>query len=189
MGNRALIEAFTMPLWKTPPYKERFKELVYQRGVLKNVILAAADETLSKFEEMLEDRLPKMNKPDLVHRPLFSVYSSACDWPLFVSGYINWHLRLGNTVSLFGNDSMRIGEHMVDVIDASGVRCNSRLQHSYHAEATEVLDDIQNLLTEHQPAGQRPVIKPLRHNSGQVFHACVPSWWDQSRFNRFIERI
>jgi esterase/lipase superfamily enzyme len=159
--------------------------------VLKNVILAAADEELSKFEVML----PEMNKPGSVHRPLISVYSSACDWPLFVSGCINWHLRLGNTVSFFGNHSMRGGDHMVDVIDASGVRCNSCLKHSYHAEAPEVLDDIQKLLTEHKRAGDRLVIEPLRHMSGQVghgewvFHAFVPSWWDQSMFNERIERI
>jgi esterase/lipase superfamily enzyme len=182
MGNRALIEALTIH-WSEPWHsKHRFK-LVHQRGVLKNVILAAADETLKKFEDMLSE----MNS---VHRPLISVYSSACDWPLIVSGYVNWHLRLGNTVSLFDKPSRQRWDHMVDVIDASGVGCDSRLKHSYHAEATEVLDDIQNLLTEHQRAGDRPVITPFLHNSsGHVFHACVPSWWDKSRFNPCIERI
>ncbi len=78
---------------------------------------------------------------------------------------------------------------MVDVIDASGVRCNSFRQHSYHAEAPEVLNDIQNLLTKHQRAGYRPVIEPLRHDSGQVFHACVPKWWSESKFKGCIVRI
>ncbi|CAK9275703.1 unnamed protein product [Sphagnum jensenii] len=181
MGNRALIAAMS-----ACPYEERRrKALVDKKGVLKNVILAAADETLENFEVMLQGMLPKSNRPDSVPRPLISVYSSACDWPLFVSGYINWHSRLGNTDSLFGNHSMlRCDQHMVDVIDASGVRCDSPLQHSYHAEAPEVLDDIQKLLTEHKRAGDRPCIGRLCHNCGQgewVFHAFVPRWWEKRR--------
>ncbi len=147
-----------------------------------NVILAAADENVPKFESMLG----KMNNLDPVDCPLISVYSSACDWPLFLSGYINWHLPLGNTVSLFFNHSMRRWDHMVDVIDASGVRCDSHLQHSYHAEAPEVLDDIQKVLTEHKRAVDRPFIERLRHNSQQgewVFHAFVPTWWEKRRLN------
>lgn len=184
MGNRALIKALTKPGWN--PLHD--KELSHRRGVLKNVILAAADEKLRKFEGMLRE----MNNLDRVCCPLISVYSSACDWPLFLSGYINWKLRLGNTVSHFGKHSMRkCDHHMVDVIDASGVRCDSLLQHSYHAEAPEVLDDIQKLLTEHKRARDRPDMEPLCHNSGQgewVFHAFVPSWWDH-RFNGCIKRI
>jgi esterase/lipase superfamily enzyme len=178
MGNRALIEALKELWWYPEPF--------HRTEVLKNVILAAADENLRKFEVMLRE----MNG-DPVRCPLISVYSSACDWPLFLSGYINWKLRLGNTLSLFGHHSMRRCYYdMVDVIDASGVRCDSPLQHSYHAEAPEVLDDIQKLLTGQKRAGERPVIEPLRHNSGQVFHACVPSWWFKSKtFKRCIERI
>ncbi|CAM6000272.1 unnamed protein product [Sphagnum balticum] len=185
MGNRALIAAMS-----ERPYEEhRLKALVDKKGVLKNVILAAADETLENFEVMLQGMLPKSNRPDSVPRPLISVYSSACDWPLFVSGYINWKLRLGYSESLFGKHSMRKCDHyMVDVIDASGVRCNSFRQHSYHAEAPEVLNDIQKLLTEHNRAGERPVIKPLLHDSGRVFHAFDPSWWEESKFKGYIRK-
>jgi esterase/lipase superfamily enzyme len=183
MGNRALVAAMS----ERPYEEQRLKALVDKKGVLKNVILAAADETLENFEVMLQGMLPKLNRPDSVPRPLISVYSSACDWPLFVSGYINWHSRLGNTDSLFGNHSMRrCDQHIVDVIDASGVRCNSPLQHSYHAEAPEVLDDIQKVLTEHKRAVDRPFIERLRHNSQQgewVFHAFVPTWWEKRRLN------
>jgi esterase/lipase superfamily enzyme len=192
MGNRALIAAMS----KRPYGEQRLKALVDKKGVLKNVILAAADETLENFEGMLQGMLPKWYWQALVPkwywqasvpRPLISVYSSACDWPLFVSGYINWHSRLGNTDSLFGNHSMRrCDQHIVDVIDASGVRCNSPLQHSYHAEAPEVLDDIQKVLTEHKRAVDRPFIERLRHNSQQgewVFHAFVPTWWEKRRLN------
>lgn len=185
MGNRALVAAMS----ERPYEEQRLKALVDKKGVLKNVILAAADETLENFEVMLQGMLPKLNRPDSVPRPLISVYSSACDWPLFVSGYINWKLRLGYTESLFGKHSMRkCDNYMVDVIDASGVRCNSFRQHSYHAEAPEVLNDIQKLLTEQNRAGERPVIKPLLHDSGLVFHAFDPSWWEESKFKGYIRK-
>ncbi|CAM6033200.1 unnamed protein product [Sphagnum compactum] len=178
MGNRALIKALRRPGW------EDYDELVHRKGVLKNVMLAAADEAPHKFQRMLQDVFPENIS---VHSPIISVYSSACDWPLFVSGYINWDLRLGNTVSLF--NSLYEPGPRVDVIDASGVGCNSRLKHSYHAEAREVLDDIQNLLTNYHRAQDRPVIQPFLHRHGQTFHACDPEWWKESKFNRDIQRI
>jgi esterase/lipase superfamily enzyme len=163
MGNRALIEALTKMYHGLKP-----------SAALKNVILAAADEKLSKFEAMLD----AMHKRSSVHSPQISVYSSAFDWPLFASECCQWKLRLGNTYSFFGDSMEGRNWPMVGVVDASGVEYDNVQHHSYHAEAEEVLDDIEKLLKNSDKSLRK--LKYFRCGSekrGWVFHAFVSSQW------------
>ncbi|CAK9232068.1 unnamed protein product [Sphagnum troendelagicum] len=182
MGNRALIEALTQPGWNPL----RNEESSRRRGVLTNVILAAADEVLDKFQEML----PEMDRQNSVHRPVISVYSSACDRALFASARLNWCcLRLGYTKSLFRDHSMRaIPDSMVDVIDASGVPYDNSLQHSYYAEVPAVLYDIKNLLANDRREQNRlpQLIHRYPPHPDWNFYAFVPEWWYANRSANII---
>ncbi|CAM6004343.1 unnamed protein product, partial [Sphagnum balticum] len=164
MGNRALLEALAESGWN-PMRNRRFQ----WRAVLKNVILAAADEELSKFESMLRET----HRQGAIHRPIISVYSSRRDKALKVSGFLNWRYRLGDTRSLLRRHPMRVGDNIVDVIDTSGVD-DSYLKHSYYAEVHAVLDDIQNLLRNDHHAQFR-VQNPQIH---KLTHQCpsLPDW-------------
>jgi esterase/lipase superfamily enzyme len=165
MGNRALLEALAGPRWN--PMRNRHFQW---RAVLKNVILAAADEKRSKFESMLSET----HRQGAIHRPIISVYSSLRDRPLHVPGFVNWRYRLGDTRSLLRRHPMRVGDNIVDVIDTSGVRYDSFRRHSYYAEAHAVLDDIQNLLRNDHHAQCR-VQNPQIH---KLTHQCpsLPDW-------------
>ncbi|CAM6010966.1 unnamed protein product [Sphagnum balticum] len=156
MGSRALIEALT----KLSGGND--KVFLQRRPVLKNVILVAADEGLSKFEDMLN----KMNNGNSVPEPLISVYSSTRDRALYASALFQRCSRLGSTFSFFVKHSMRGRDRMVDVIDATGVFNHNILGHSYHAKAPEVLTDIQNLLRDsYRRAVERPLIQ-FKHGPG-----------------------
>jgi len=174
MGNRALIEALQ-------GFPSKYHSLPQSTGSLTNIIFAAADERRTKFENMLtslcigtksaEDPLQIKSAEDPLQ---ITVYSSLCDMALHTSKMIHWKVRLGDTRSLFGDDSMM---NPPDVVDASGVDA-SRLHHSYYEDVPEVIKDIQDLLTpcsaEERARRDKAVIKPVRYKD-KLFYAFKPS--------------
>jgi esterase/lipase superfamily enzyme len=170
MGNRALIKV----LENTGSEPS---------AILENVILAAADENLPKFEAMLAAMHNRSSGP------LISVYSSAFDWPLFASEFFQWKLRLGNTYSFFGGSIRERNWPKVDVVDASGVEYDNVQQHSYHAAAEEVLDDIAKLLknsdTRAECRTDLSCHKLNCANCGWVFYAFVSTHWDRYNIRRY----
>jgi esterase/lipase superfamily enzyme len=139
MGNRALINALQ-------GFQCRHHSLPQPMGSLKNIIFAAADETRTKFENMVTSLC--IGTEGAEDPPQITVYSSICDIALHTSKMIHWKVRLGDTRSLF--ERSHCGDHSMkyppDVVDASGVDA-SRLHHSYYGDVPEVIKDIQDLLT------------------------------------------
>ncbi|CAK9879321.1 unnamed protein product [Sphagnum jensenii] len=174
MGNRALIKALT-PGERQKPFQKKSR--------FKNVILAAADEKRCKFEAMLQAMYPEWrnatgSETERAENPLISVYSSTEDLALRTSEILHREIRLGNTNSL---REMLEWEDAVDVVDASGVLC-AGTQHSYHAEVSNVLDDIQYLLTNLTGASNRaalpnPVISVIVSAGKRTFHAFNQDRW------------
>jgi esterase/lipase superfamily enzyme len=171
MGNRALIKALQ-------GFQCRHHSLPQPMGGLTNIIFAAADETRTKFENMVTSLC--RGTEDAKDPPQITVYSSICDIALHTSKMIHWKVRLGDTRSLFershsGDHSMMMNR--LDVVDASGVDA-SRFHHSYYGDVPEVIRDIQDLLTsssaKERARQENPVIKPVSYND-KLFYAFKPS--------------
>ncbi|KAH9538365.1 hypothetical protein CY35_16G102900 [Sphagnum magellanicum] len=170
MGNRALIKALQ-------GFQRRHHSLPQPMGSLTNIIFAAADETRTKFENMLTSLCIGTEGAEDI--PQITVYSSLCDMALHTSKMIHWKVRLGDTRSLF--ERSHCGDHSMmnppDVVDASGVDA-SRLHHSYYGDVPEVIKDIQDLLTPFSAKArarrQNAVIKPVSYK-GKLFYAFKPS--------------
>jgi esterase/lipase superfamily enzyme len=176
MGNRALIKALQ-------GFPSGHHSLSQPMGSLTNIIFVAADETRTEFEKMLTSLCigTKSAKDPLQ----ITVYSSLCDMALHMSKMIHWKVRLGDTRSLFGDDSMM---NPPDVVDASGVDA-SRLHHSYYGDVPEVIKDIQDLLTpfsaKERTRGENAVIKPVSYKD-KLFYAFEPSSRLQKVFHSLI---
>ncbi|CAM6052289.1 unnamed protein product, partial [Sphagnum compactum] len=171
MGNRALIKALQ-------GFQFRHHSLPQPMRSLTNIIFAAADETRTKFENMVTSLGIRTEGAEVP--PLITVYSSICDIALHTSKMIHWKVRLGDTRSLF--ERSHCGDHSMmmnppDVVDASGVDA-SRLHHSYYGDVPEVIRDIQDLLTsssaKERARQEDPVIKPVSYND-KHFYAFKPS--------------
>jgi esterase/lipase superfamily enzyme len=178
MGTRALINALK------DQGQTKAKETKGKGERLRNVILAAADAQRCKFEAMLQVMYPEDAKGKVPQRPIISVYSSAHDSALRISKWLNWEIRLGDTYSLL---EMKKWENKVDVVDATGERCAGS-RHSYHAEVQDVLNDIQELLTNSRRAKEsevrRSIIKEVASKDKLTFHAFDEDWWTRERLTQ-----
>jgi esterase/lipase superfamily enzyme len=180
MGNRALIDALKVQ------GQTKAKETPGEGERLRNVILAAADAQRCKFEAMLQVMYPKDQSAEgkVPQRPLISVYSSARDSALRLSKWYNREIRLGDTYSLL---EMKEWENEVDVVDATGDGCAGS-RHSYHAEVHDVLNDIQELLTNSRRAKESEVrhsiIKEVASEDKLTFHAFDKDWWTRERLTQ-----
>jgi esterase/lipase superfamily enzyme len=170
MGNRALIKALQ-------GFRCRHHSLPQPMRSLTNIIFAAADETRTKFENMVTSLC--RGTEDAKDPPRITVYSSVCDIALHTSKMIHWEVRLGDTRSLFGRSHCRDLSMMnpPDVVDASGVDA-SRFHHSYYGDVPEVIKDIQDLLNpfsaETRARRRNAVIKPVSYKD-KLFYAFEPS--------------
>jgi len=164
MGNRALVGAL----------RSLYAEVNQSPPVcpLSQIILVAADEERSLFEQLVEkanESYPsntdgssssRTRETDLTgtssgivnSRPHFSVYCSSEDKALALSATIHGlAYRLGDTRSLSSPTAAGLQGH--DVIDTTGVeQGTSKYNHSYHLQSSKVIEDIQVLLTHRKPA-------------------------------------
>jgi esterase/lipase superfamily enzyme len=122
MGNRALSSALQV----LAAERRNVKEPLFHQ-----VVLAAPDLGAETFELLAREIGP------LAHR--YTVYASANDNALMVSGFLHGGLRAGSTML----KSLILPG--IDTVDASAVRTDF-LGHSYFGDNHSIVDDIRGLV-------------------------------------------
>jgi len=160
---------------------------VQAESKLANIILAAADETWNKFDDMLSAMLSPTSS-GAGNLPQFTIYSSLTDTALIASTVCNCQMRLGDTHSFlklrrFTFKPISWMHERVDVVDATGLTYNrDKYLHSYYEKARDVLSDIGTLLSSSDRAQARSrslerKIHAVEHDELKFF-AFEPTWWN-----------
>lgn len=145
MGTRVLSNAVTSVMNERPDLKGRFAE----------IILAAPDIDADVFKKDLAPRLIEAARNT-------TLYANEDDRALMTSRKVHGgYPRAGDA-----------GENLVlmqgiDTIDATGSD-SSLLRHSYFAEATNILEDIKELINLARPAAERTHL--MQNNNGDQQH-------------------